>query len=139
MRICRLERFSALLWDGRADRLRFKLTGPQTTAGPEEYALELSPLAKTAFHIAGELLANSFAVRKGTRLQPFKFVERSLHHAVVFNEKERLLTLPENAVRPNETLLSAVGGPLGHNKWLPSYVADLRSIAVHASARGHPL
>jgi len=123
--------FSALLWDGRADRLGFKLTGPQVEAGPEEYALELSPLAKTAFHITGELLANSFAVREGTRPQPFKFVERSLHHAVVFNEKERQLTVPENAVPPDETLLSAVGGPLGHNKWLPPYVADLRSIAVY--------
>lgn len=103
--------FRALLWDGRAERLWFKLTGPNVEVGPEEYALELSPLAKTAFHITGELLANSFAVRGGRRPQPFKFVERSLHHAVVYNEKERQLRVPENAVPPDETLLSAVGGP----------------------------
>lgn len=123
--------FRALLWDGRAERLWFKLTGPPTTAGPEEYSLEVMLVGETAYHITSESLANYAAARAGTGQHPTKLVERSLHHAVVFNEKERQLKVPENAVPPDETLLSAVGGPLGHNKWLPSYVADLRSIAVY--------
>jgi predicted ATPase len=121
--------FRALLWDGTAPRLRFKLTGPNVKAGPEEYSLEVMLVGETAYHITSELLANYAAVRAGTGQHPTKLVERSLRRAEVYSEKNGHVTV--YGVPEDEVFLSTLGGPVSPSKWLPSFIDYLRSLAVY--------
>lgn len=125
---------NALVWDGQAPAISFVLR--TDTLGnahqPEHYELELSRLGtSSAYRINYELLANYVRVRTGEQQQPFKFLERTPQHAVIFDENEQAFVAPPESVSEEETLLSVAIGPFINNKYIPPFQHQLASIAVY--------
>jgi len=82
----------SLLWDGQADRLRFRLKMTPLAPYTDEikdaltYHLTLARLGQSsAFRVEKELLANFYKVETGEFPDPFKLLERDPSHSVVFS------------------------------------------------------
>ncbi len=112
--------FLSLAFDGAADRIRFELTtSPMSSKFPKigkepRYELCLEKSGQTSGHlISRELLADDHAMKTGRASQPFKFIERDLHHAVVFNAEEK--NLIEQITPEEETILSSAHGAFTFN------------------------
>ncbi len=124
-----------LVWDGTADSIKFVLesTPEGGELGPEHYELELGRLgAGSSYKINKELLTNSHKRRQGTKQSPFKFLERiAKTTAVIFDEKERTFTTPEEFISDEESLLSIASGPFINNHFIPPFQKVLTSIAVY--------
>ena len=123
-----------IVWDGAAASIRFALeTTPEGgELGPERYELELARLGSgSSYKVEKELLINSHKVKTGIERKPFKFLERFSKTAVIFDEKERKFTTPEEFVSDEESLLSIASGPFINNHFIPPFQKGLASIAVY--------
>jgi len=123
-----------IVWDGVATSIRFALeTTPEDgELGPESYELELARLGSgSSYKVEKELLINSYKLRKGIEKKPFKFLERFSKTAVIFDEKERTFTTPEEFISDEESLLSIASGPFINNHFIPPFQRGLASIAVY--------
>ena len=126
---------NALVWDGQSPAIRFALkTVPSDPAhNPEHYELEIKRLGTgSAYIINYELLANFFRFKAGEKQQPFKFLERTPHRAVVFDEHEQGLVAPAESVKEDETLLSMLAGPFVNNYLVPPFRQQLADIDVYS-------
>lgn len=123
-----------IVWDGVASSIKYSL---ETTVdggdlGPEHYELELARLGKgSSYKVEKELLKNSYKQRMKVEKRPFKFLERTGKQAVIFDEKERTFTTPEEFVSDEESLLSVASGPFINNHFIPPFQRWLSSIAVY--------
>lgn len=123
-----------IVWDGVATSIRFELetTTDGGELGPERYELELARLGSgSSYKVEKELLINSCKLRKGIEKKPFKFLERFSKTAVIFDEKERTFTTPEEFISDEESLLSIASGPFINNHFIPPFQRELASIAVY--------
>ncbi|MFZ2630874.1 MAG: AAA family ATPase [Desulfosalsimonadaceae bacterium] len=123
-----------IVWDGAAASIKFKMeTTPEGGEyGPEHYELELARLGSgSSYKVEKELLKNSLKLRMGKEKNPFKFLERVAKSAVIFNEKERGFTTPEEFLSDEESLLSIASGPFTTNHNIPPFQRGLASIAVY--------
>src|SRR3989304_7460576 len=117
-----------IVWDGVATSIRFALeTTPEDgELGPESYELELARLGSgSSYKVEKELLINSYKLRKGIEKKPFKFLERFSKTAVIFDEKERTFTTPEEFISDEESLLSIASGPFINNHFIPPFQRGL--------------
>jgi predicted ATPase len=124
----------ALVWDGQSSSIRFVLkTIPvDPVHDPEHYELEIKRLGTgSAYQINYELLANCFRLEAREKKQPFKFLERTPHRAVVFDEDEQGLIAPAESVNEDETLLSMLTGPFVNNERIPPFRQQLVAIGVY--------
>lgn len=127
-----------LVWDGRDDRIAVSCKGSPLEGFRDNqresltYELELARIGQTsAYRISHELLGNFSKVESGQKAQPFKFLERHLLRAHVFNADEESLTAPEDQVPEQETLLSLAAGPFTANKYIPMFQQQLASWCVY--------
>jgi len=123
-----------LVWDGVATSIKFVMeTTPEGgEMGPETYDLELSRLgAGSSYKIEKESLINALKLKRGVEKNPFKFLERFGKTAVIFDEKERTFTTPEEFVSDEESLLSIASGPFINNHYIPPFQKGLASIAIY--------
>jgi predicted ATPase len=122
-----------LVWDGVATSIKFTIeTAPEADFDPEHYALELIRLGSgSSYKVEKETLINSHKLRRGVEKKPFKFLERMAKTAVIYDEKERTFTTPEEFVSDEESLLSIASGPFINNHFIPPYQRGLASIAVY--------
>lgn len=123
-----------MVWDGVATSIKFAMeTTPEGgELGPETYDLELARLgAGSSYKVEKERLINSFKLKQGVERNPFKFLERLGKTAVIFDEKERTFTTPEEFVSDEESLLSIASGPFINNHYIPPFQKGLASIAVY--------
>jgi predicted ATPase len=122
-----------LMWDGRADHVhvRCKLSPAEDWRDPDRegfsYDLSLGRLGtSSAYRIDSEVLGNFNQVETGTRHEPFKLLERTPRHAVVFDSEQRELVAHQESVPEEETLLSLSAGPFTANRLI---VANQQHIA----------
>ncbi len=123
-----------IVWDGVAASIRFTLesTPEGGELGPEHYELELARLGPgSSYKVEKELLTNSHKLKRGIEKKPFKFLERYSKTAVIFDEKERTFTTPEEFISEEESLLSITSGPFINNHFIPPFQRALASIAVY--------
>jgi predicted ATPase len=123
-----------IVWDGAAASIRFVLesTPEGGELGPEHYELELARLGPgSSYKVEKELLINSHKLKKGIERKAFKFLERFSKTAVIFDEKERTFTTPEEFISDEESLLSITSGPFINNHFIPPFQRALASIAVY--------
>lgn len=123
-----------VVWDGIATSVQFSMeTTPEGgDLGPETYELELARLgAGSSYKVEKERLTNSYKLRKGVERNPFKFLERIGKTAVIFDEKERTFSTPEEFVSDEESLLSIASGPFINNHYIPPFQKGLAAIAVY--------
>lgn len=123
-----------MVWDGVATSIKFEMeTTPEGgELGPETYNLDLARLgAGSSYKVEKERLINSHKLRKGVERNPFKFLERTGKSAVIFDEKERTFSTPEEFVSDEESLLSIASGPFINNHFIPPFQKGLASIAVY--------
>jgi len=123
-----------IVWDGVATSIKFSMdtTTEVGDFGPEHYELELARLGwGSSYKVEKELLTNSYKLRKGIEKKPFKFLERFAKTAVIFDEKERTFTTPEEFVSEEESLLSIASGPFINNHFIPPFQKGLASIAIY--------
>jgi predicted ATPase len=126
----------ALVWDGRASRIAFRVRiAPLAGLAPEReltYSLQLAQLgAGSAYRIEHELLGDYRLVESGEQHQPFKYLERRNLDARVFDEQERSLVAPPESVPEEETLLSLAAGPFTANPWILPFQQQLASWSVY--------
>ena len=127
-----------LVWDGCTDHIRFKVKMSPVDEGrdPEResltYEMEMRRLGMGGSFIIGhELLGNFYEVEIGRRHEPFKLLERRQLKGVVFDEKEKGLTAPEESLAQDETLLSLATGAFLQNRHIPSFRERLASWAIY--------
>jgi len=123
-----------MVWDGVATSIKFEMesTPEGGELGPETYDLEIARLgAGSSYKVEKERLINSFKLKKGVERNPFKFLERFGKIAVIFDEKERTFTTPEEFVSDEESLLSIASGPFINNHYIPPFQKGLAAIAVY--------
>ena len=121
-----------LLWDGQSNSIFFSsLLSPIDGIVPrhnQTYAFELARLGHgSTYRIEYEQLANDDLVDRRIKKEPFKHLERRSSFARIFDEEERELVAPAEAVLEDELLLSQVSGPFTTNKWIPAirkYLAE---------------
>lgn len=124
----------SLLWNGKASSIRFVLKAESSDPfpDPDHYELELSRLGMgSSYHINYELLANHARVRTGEKENPFKYLERTPNHAVVFDEEQHTFVAPEESIPEDETLLSTLAGPFVNNRRIPPFRQHLTGIRLY--------
>ena len=134
-----------LLWDGRAERIGFRLkTSPVMENRDLEresltYGLDLVRLGVTSstYRIEYEILGNYHRVEKGEKDQPFKLLERSLYNAVIFDETEKELMAPPDSISEQETLLSMAAGPFTINRLIAAYQTNLSNWRIYQDFQTH--
>jgi predicted ATPase len=127
-----------LVWDGSAEAMTIRLKSSPPLSGRDAerdsltYELDLARLGRSsAYNIPHELLGNFREVERKTRNEPFKFIERSLSHAVIFDEEKNRLQATENAVPEEETVLSLASGPFLDNPVITEYRKRVASWSVY--------
>ena len=117
-----------LVWDGRSDAIEVRVnTSPieqhrDPIADRLTYELTLVHLKGTStYRIQKELLGNFHRVETGEMQQPFKFLERELMRAVVYDQHDRRLEAPDESFAEDETLLSVAAGPFTANEIISDY------------------
>jgi predicted ATPase len=136
-----------LVWDGQEPLVSFRVkTSPVGISVKETeseryrltYQLELLRLGvSSAYRIEYELLGNYYRVEVGEKDQPMKFLERSPRSAVVFDDRERRLEAPEEAVPEEETLLSLAAGPFTANRTISNFQNELASWRIYQDFQTH--
>lgn len=122
-----------IVWDGEATTIKFALeTKPTNELDPEKYELELVRLGPgSSYKIESELLSNAHKQREGREKNAFKFLERRVKAAFIFDEKNNKFITPEEFVSDEETLLSLASGPFINNHFIPPFQRELASIAIY--------
>ena len=108
-----------LLWDGRAERLRFRTKMSPVDETRDErrdsltYDLVLERIGKSSsYRIGSELLGNYHRVETGESAEPLKLLERDAQRAAIFDADEREVVAIEERLKEDETLLSVAAGPV---------------------------
>jgi predicted ATPase len=126
-----------LVWDGKSNDMLFRakmtpmppLSDPTTDA--LTYELAMARLGNSsAFAIEKETLGNYARVETGEMTEPFKLLERSPHHAVVFSMDSKRFEAPPESVPEDETLLSIAAGPFAANRYVDGFQRELSSWSV---------
>ncbi len=127
-----------LLWDGSDDRIavRCRTSPVDESRDPVRealtYELELNRIGQSSsYRIGNELLGNYSKVDAGLSKQPFKFLERQLQRAHIFDEHEKGLLAAEDQVPEEETLLSLAAGPFSANRHIPVFQQQLAAWCVY--------
>lgn len=126
-----------MVWDGRTDAITIRMrTSPidpnRTSRDDVTYKVVMERLGRTSvYRINYELLGNFYQKERGHKDQPFKFLERDHHHAVVFDDQEHELVAPPESVPEDETLLSAAAGPFVANDVAPKFQKQMASWRIH--------
>jgi predicted ATPase len=117
-----------LVWDGQKEDIRFQVKLSPADGFDDEirdsltYQLELNRIGlSSSYRIEQELLGNFYKMDTGESNQPFKLLERTPHHAAVFDPKLYEVIVDEE-LNEAESLLSVAGGPLSVN----SHIRDFR-------------
>jgi predicted ATPase len=125
---------NALLWDGQAKELKFRLrTDPVASWLHKErdaltYELRLNPIGQTsAFRVEYELLCSRYKFEHHEAADVLKFVERTPSRAVMFNTEQRRLESSSDLYADDETMLAQVSDPASY----PTNTAFRRSLADH--------
>ena len=128
----------ALVWDGEADEIRFKVKcSPVDINRVAEkdsltYELRLGRLGKGGeYKIDYEMLGNYAKVEQRLALKPYKLLERHGLQAKVFDEQQRGLAAPEENVPRLETLLSLAADPFTQNRHLPPFRNQMSAWSVY--------
>jgi predicted ATPase len=118
-----------LVWDGQKEDIRFQVKLSPADETRDEirdsltYQLALNRIGlSSSYRIKNEFLFNFYKMETGESNQPFKLLQRTPHHAVVFDPQELALNASEDELNEAESLLSVAGGPLSVN----SHIRDFR-------------
>ncbi len=125
---------SAITWNGKTSNIKFALRviPKDIYHEPDYYKVELSRLGMgSSYRINYEIIANHARVATGEVQNPFKYLERTPHHAVVFDEDEHGLVAPEESIPEDETLLSTLAGPFVNNRRIPTFRQQLIGITMY--------
>ncbi|MCD4654746.1 AAA family ATPase, partial [bacterium] len=121
-----------LLWDGKADSIKFsvKISPSDENRDVEKdsltYDMTIERIGKgSTYRIAHELLGNYYQVENGQKDEPFKMIVRDTRRGVIFDENERSLVAPEESIIEEESLLSMASGPFTHNRHITPFQAYL--------------
>jgi len=129
-----------LVWDGKANRIRFAVkTSPVEENRDVEkdsltYEMRMDRVGKgSIYRIDYELLGNYYHVRTGERTEPFKMIERGPRSGVVFDEHEHSLVAPEESIIEEESLLSLLSGPFAQeqNRFIPPFQKYLAEWSIY--------
>lgn len=128
----------AILWDGQADAIRIEVrTSPldenrDPATESLTYSLELGRLgASAAFQVQREALENRCKMEARQVAQPFKFFERWQASARIFDEQQRGLVAPDEAVQDQEAFLSLAANPMLGNRLVTQFQTGLAGWTVH--------
>jgi predicted ATPase len=124
----------SITWNGTASNVRFilRVSPSEPFQEPDHYELDLSRLGTGSSYVVNyELLANHIRVKRGQLQSPFKFLERTPHNAVVFDENEHGLVAPEESIPEDESLLSTLSGPFVNNRRIPQFRQQLTGITLY--------
>jgi predicted ATPase len=117
-----------IVWDGTAEQVELSVkTTPLDSARDIQrnsltYIIRLARLGLgSGYRLDHELLGNFYKVEIGTYDQPFKLLERTIQHAVVFDEQQREFVAPPESVSDLETLLSVAAGPFAANHYVSQF------------------
>lgn len=116
-----------LVWDGKADYIKFAVETPPVEKHRSietdslRYEIVLRRVGGSAYRIDYELLGNYCHVRTGERTEPFKLLEREGRRGVVFDESEHSFAAPEESIIEDESLLSLTSGPFTQNHSIPPF------------------
>ncbi len=134
----------AVLWDGRADELCFKvkLSPPPPYRDPATdamtYQIRLKQLGKSStYRIEHELLGNFTRVESGQMPEPFKFLERDPRHAVAYSMTSQRFEAPPASIPESETLLSLAAGPFTANRFIGDFQRTLARWTVYQNFQTH--
>lgn len=127
-----------LVWDGRSDAITVRVkTSPieqhrDPVADRLTYELSLVHLKGTStYRIQHELLGKFHLVEIGRMQQPFKFLERELMRAVVYDQQDQRLEAPDESFAEDETLLSVAAGPFTANRIVSNYRSRLAEWSIY--------
>ena len=127
-----------LVWDGRSDAITVRVkTSPieqhrDPVADRLTYELSLAHLKGTStYRIQHELLGKFHLVEIGLKQQPFKFLERELMRAVVYDQQDQRLEAPDESFAEDETLLSVAAGPFTANRIVSNYRSRLAEWSIY--------
>ena len=127
-----------LVWDGRSDAIKVRVkTSPigqhrDPITDRLTYELSLVHLKGTStYRIQNELLGKFHLVETGQMQQPFKFLERELMRAVVYDQQDRRLEAPNESFADDETLLSVAAGPFTANEIISNYRRRLAEWSIY--------
>ncbi len=127
-----------LVWDGRAEEIFIRIKASpvehwrNATTDSLTYGIAMNRLGNTSsYNVAYELLGNFHGVEIGQRSEPFKLLERRYVKGVVFDESERELVAPAEAIIEDETLLSMASGAFWQNRHIPPFRAELAAWCVY--------
>ena len=127
-----------LVWDGRSNAITVAVKTSPTeqhrdpVADRLTYELSLVHLKGTStYRIQHELLGKFHLVEAGRMQQPFKFLERELMRAVVYDQQDQRLEAPDESFAEDETLLSVAAGPFTANKIVSDYRRRLAEWSIY--------
>lgn len=116
-----MDGIQAVLWDGQAKELEFRLRTDPVDDGKDSerdalsYELNLDPVGRTsAYRVEREMLGNRYRYDRNEARDVFKFLERTPGHAVMFNLEQRRLESPPGLYDETETLLAQVSDPANY-------------------------
>ena len=108
-----------LVWDGRSDAITVRVKTSPTeqhrdpVADRLTYELSLVHLKGTStYRIQHELLGKFHLVETGRMQQPFKFLERELMRAVVYDQQDQRLEAPDESFAEGRVALVCGGGTI---------------------------
>jgi len=126
-----------LLWDGMVDGITFDVeTSPVENPTSYEndslnYKMNMLRIGEgTTYQINYELLANYRRVKSKRFNEPFKFMERNMRSATVFDKDEQRLVAPEESVPEEESLLS-LASPFTQNRDIPIFQTYLKGWTIY--------
>ena len=127
-----------LVWDGKHESISFTVKATpveewrKVARDSLTYEVTLSRIGKTsAFTISHELLGNYYPAQHDGLAEPFKFLERARHKAVVFDQEKKSLRTTEELLPEDETLLSLASGPFSYNPYIPPFQAQIAGWCVY--------
>lgn len=113
---------NTILWDGRTDRIRFRLETSPLFKYRNDNLIYEATLAQvgnsSAYVVEKEQLANYTPMREKNLDTPFKLLERSPNYGRLFDEDARsFLSADPEKILENETLLSITATPFLDKKY----------------------
>lgn len=146
-----------MVWDGSSDQIRIaaKMTPLPPYSDPDTdaltYRLNLARLGRSsAYRVDHEVLGNFCQVENGQMQEPYKLLERTPQHAIVFSmDLQQFTTIPvtntldtpyppvhpieapQSTLPEEETLLAFSSGPFSANRFAAEFQQEMASWQIH--------
>ena len=133
---------NALAWDGSIEHIALRLwTSFLDIPFSQEnnlYPLNLFRRDVSGYGILYEMLGPQFVIVDGgssVASEPMRYIERTEEQAKVFSDTQLAMTIPDESLQQEETLLSIAASPFTGNSFLPVYQKALNQWAIYQEIR----